>query len=726
MADSRGPAHTGPGVRRRPRGAASPTRTAGARSWSARHAWTISCAVLFAAALVWRALYLARLAQSPLYGDLILDSREYWTWASALRSGATAGASPYFLGPLYPTWLWLIRSVLGDQIRTVLMAQAVLGALAAVLLAEAARRLTRPAIGIVIGAIAAVYQMAVFFDGLVLMESLLWTLTALLLWWVSRVDWSKSRAAHLAALGAIIGLLAEGRAISAVLLGPALLLMPAPEQGRARVFQRAGILVGAFAIVAAPAAIHNFRASGEWIPFTYNFGYNLYIGNNPEATGTDVTITGTQAPVALAGSSGIGGAAGDGREYLRASEHLELGPSASSAHWARKAIAYVRAHPVHAAALYLRKLAMLWSSYEYPQVENADEFRRFAGPLGAPFFGEFAFVGVLAIAGLSRVRGAGRAAWFVALASTALTLAIAVFFVTDRYRHQLVPGALVLAALGMDAILAASQRRSRRDAWVVAAGIVLGGVLTRLPIPHLGGLKYQWGLEEDIGRRYLVSGRADLALEHFQRAIQLENSGRIHFEGGMTGAMERMQLYFNLGNALVKLERTEEALPWLERAVRLAPDHAEAVSALATAYRELGRTAQAEALEKRLGSLAGGASLSLKRTAFDAARAGNFAAAESLFAVVVAQDGSQFDAWGALIRLQVQRKDVAAALATLSAARARGLGQAAADTYQALLEAMSGNASAARTLLARVPQQSLDADPALKEVAMWVQRIVGP
>jgi len=727
MADSSGgPRRPARAMRRRAKHAAPQTQAAGAASWSARHGWALGCIALAVAALIWRALYLARLAQSPLFGDLILDSREYWTWASALRSGAPAGASPYFLGPLYPTWLWLIRSVLGDQIRTVLMAQAALGALAAVLLADAARRLTRPAIGLAIGAIAALYQMAVFFDGLVLMESLLWSLSALLLWWVCRVEWSRSRAAHVAALGAMIGLLAEGRAISTVLLAPALVLLPAPGRSRAGVMQRAGILLGAFAIVAAPAAIHNFRACGEWIPFTYNFGYNLYIGNNPEATGTDVTITGTQAPVALPGSSAIGGAAGDGREYLRASEHLELGPSASSAQWAGKAIAYVQTHPMHAAALYLRKLGMLWSAYEYPQVENADEFRRFAGPLGAPFLGEFALVGVLAIAGLSRLRRAGPAAWFLALSSAALTLAIAVFFVTDRYRHQLVPGALLLAALGMEAMLVAWRTRSRRELRAVAAFLLLGVALTRLPIPHLGGLKYQWGLEEDIGRRYLVSGRADLALEHFQRAIGLENSGRIRFEGGVTGAMERMQLYFNLGNALVSLGRTEEALPWLERAVQLAPDHAEAAAALASAYRSVGRTGEAEALQQRLGSLAGGASLSLKRRAFDAAREGNFAAAESLFAAVVAQDGAQFDAWGALIRLQVQRKDVAAARATLAAARARGLGQAAADTYQALLEAMSGSASTARTLLARVPQQSLDADPALKEVAAWVQRIVGP
>jgi tetratricopeptide (TPR) repeat protein len=713
--------------RRRPKRAAPRAESHQAAAWSARHGWTLVCAALFLAALIWRALYLGRLERSPLYGDLILDSREYWMWASALRSGATAGASPYFLGPLYPTGLWLIRSLLGDQIRTVLLAQATLGALSAVLIADAARRLTRPAVGVTIGAIAALYQMAVFFDGLVLMESLLWTLSAFLLWWVCRVDWSRARAPHVALLGAIIGLLSEGRAISAVLLGPALfLLAPAPVPARARAIQRAGILVGAFAIVAAPAAIHNLRASGEWIPFTYNFGYNLYIGNNPEATGTDVTITGTQAPVAPAGSSAVGGAAGDGREYLRASEHLELGPAASSAHWARMAMEYIGAHPMHAAALYFRKLAMLWSAYEYPQVENADEFRRFAGPLGLPFFGEFAWVGVLAIIGLSRVRSGGRAAWFASLSCATLSFAIAVFFVTDRYRHQLVPGALLLAALGIDAALAAARSRSRREVWALAGLLVLGVIVTRLPIPHLGGLKYQWGLEEDIGRRYLVNGRADLALEHFQRAIQLEDSGRIHFEGGVTGAMERMQLYFNLGNALVKLGRTQEALPWLERAAQLAPDHAGALSALASAYREVGRAAEAEALEHRMGALAGGASLSMKSRAFDAARAGMFAAAESLFTAAVAEDGSQFDAWGALIRLQIQRHDVAAARATLARARARGLGQAAADTYQALLEAMSGNTSAARVLLARVPQQSLDADPALREVASWIHQLIGP
>ena len=37
----------------------------------------------------------------------------------------------------------------------------------------------------------------------------------------------------------------------------------------------------------------------ETIPFTYNLGYNLYVGNNPDADGTYVDITGGSIPVPL-------------------------------------------------------------------------------------------------------------------------------------------------------------------------------------------------------------------------------------------------------------------------------------------------------------------------------------------------------------------------------------------------------------------------------------------
>ncbi|MGH7740802.1 MAG: tetratricopeptide repeat protein [Candidatus Eiseniibacteriota bacterium] len=694
-------------------------------TWANDAAFPAACALLMLAALAWRLLYLSRLSQTPLFGDLILDSREYWNWASALRAAGPSSPSPYFLGPLYPHWLWLLRAVLGDEIMRVLAVQAVAGAASAVLLADAARRLTRPAIGFAIGVIAALYQMAVFFDGLILMESTLWALSCLLLWWVCAVEWPKARALHFAALGALLGLIAEGRAIALVLLAPALLLLPGRGKAIWRSLRSAAAMVAAIALIAAPTAIHNFRASGEWIPFTYNFGYNLYIGFGPEANGTDVTITGAQVPATLAGSAAVGGAAGDGREFLRVSEHVELRPGESSAYWAKKARGYIVAHPAHAASLYVRKLAMLWNAREYPQLENADEFRQLAGPLGAPFVGEFAFVGLLAVAGLARVRRGGRAAWFVAGSCAALSLAIAAFFVTDRYRHQLVPGALLMAALGIEALVQAWRDRSRGQTLRLAALLALGIALVNLPLPHLSGAKYQWGLAEDLGRRWLAHGRPDLAVTQFQRAADLENAGRVSFEGGATGAMERMQLAYNYGEALARLDRMSEALPWYERAVDLTPDHAEAVSALAAAYRRLGRPADAEPLERRLSALAGGAMVLEKHRAWEAARTGNYARAESLFSAALARDQSQFDSWGALIRLQIQRGDLAAASSSLERARSLGFPEPATHAYQALLAALAGDRRGASALISRIPQQALSADPNLAEVVNWARKAIG-
>jgi len=718
-AETRSGRHRATPARRGSRTSRAEGATASAR---ARYAWPLACAAIFALALIWRLAYLARLSRTPLFGDLIVDAADYWNWASALRAGA-AQSTPFYLGPLYPTWLWLMRSALGDEIRTVLSAQSVLGAVGCALIADAARRLTRPAIGFAIGIIAALYSMAVFFDGLILMEATLWVLLAWLMWWVCANDWRVAGAARYALTGATIALIAEGRSTGLVLLAPAALLLPSWRDGARRMAGGAAAMLAAFAIVAAPAAIQNHRLSGQWIPFTYNFGYNLYVGNNPEATGTDVTITGTQSHIGATQSAVIGGGEADGREYLRSSQHLALGPLESSNYWANLAWRYMRANPAHAAALHARKLAMMWSAHEYAQIENADEFDQLAGPLGAPFVGTFAFIGVLAVAGLARLRAAGRRAWFVASSCAALTAVAAVFFVTDRYRHSLVPGALVLAALGLDAIWLAWKSRARRDVLTVIALLALGLIVTRLPIPHLGGYKYEWGLEVDLGGRWLKRGKPDLAITYFQRAADLES--HIHFEGGITGAMERTQLYVNYGRALSQLDRTAESLTWFERADAIAPDDADVVSSLAAAYRRLGRDAEAAPLEKRLQSLAGGSGLLFERQGFEAARAGSFASAESLFAQAVALDPTLFDAWGALIRLRVQRADLAAASATLARSRAAGLPEAPSNAYEALIAAIQGDRDQALRALARVPKAALDADPTLAQVVAIARQHVG-
>src|SRR5439155_7301049 len=203
------------------RSLAGRTDAPGSRGWT----WALAFAALFLLAWIWRFLYLRRLAHTVLAGDLTEDARTYWTWSKMLVQHGFLGKNPFFLGPLYPYVLALLRLAFGDSIGAVLEVQALWGAAAAVLLADAARRLTRPGIGLALGVIVALHPMAVFFDGLVLMESLLFLLESLLLWWIARAGDAPQRPAELFATGALIALIAEGRATAALLLLPAAIFL---------------------------------------------------------------------------------------------------------------------------------------------------------------------------------------------------------------------------------------------------------------------------------------------------------------------------------------------------------------------------------------------------------------------------------------------------------------------------------------------------------------------
>ncbi|HVP14418.1 MAG TPA: hypothetical protein VMS88_02670, partial [Terriglobales bacterium] len=122
----------------------SPSDPRGTPGWW----WPFALALLFAGALAWRLDFLSRLGASVAGGSLIEDALSYWSWSGFLRTHGLLGTNAFFLGPLYPYVLAGLRAIVGDSIPRVLTAQAVWGSLAVLLLADAARRLTRPWIGL--------------------------------------------------------------------------------------------------------------------------------------------------------------------------------------------------------------------------------------------------------------------------------------------------------------------------------------------------------------------------------------------------------------------------------------------------------------------------------------------------------------------------------------------------------------------------------------------------
>ena len=361
--------------------------------------WPLGLLALFGVALAWRWAYLARLRHTPFAGGLEADARIYWDWSEFILRHGLAPPSPFFLAPLYPYALAGLRAIGGGSIDRVLAMQAFLGAASVVLLADATRRLAGRPAARVVGAILALYQGATFFDGLVLPESLLILVESLLVWLVARTDWSGAGAARYAGYGLLVGLLALGRASDAVLLVPVVLLAGPRRPPCGHALRRIGAAVATFSACCLLSTLANRQASRELIPFTYSLGFNLYVGNNPDANGAYVDVTGGSLPVPLPGTSPTTGGALDGRAFVLATEKRPLSPAGSSAYWAGKAAAFVRSSPLEALGRTGRKLLLAWNYREIPQIETMQSYDRAAGPLGLPLVGTFGFLAVLGIAG---------------------------------------------------------------------------------------------------------------------------------------------------------------------------------------------------------------------------------------------------------------------------------------------------------------------------------------
>jgi tetratricopeptide (TPR) repeat protein len=704
---------------RRRRGAppaAGTTSAPSARSGLSRWAWTLIA--LGVAAWGWRVLYLGRLAATPLGGSLTEDAAIYWRWSGVLLAHGPIGHNAYFLGPLFPYVLAGLRVLTGDSIHDVLVLQSLWGAIAVALLADAARRLTRPWIGVAIGVLAIVYETSVFFDGLVLMESLLFFLESLLLWCVARFAIPSASSRLLLIAGLLIGLIAEGRATALALLLPAwaFLVLHRRATARAIAIRTAWLLAGLLLIV-TPPALRNRAVSGEWIPFTYNGGFNLYVGNNPEATGGFLRVTGTQVIGSALSAGTDGGVEADTREYL-ASQGLRLGPRASSSYWARRARDWMAAHPARALGLALRKIGMMWNRREYPQIENLEEYRSVAGPLGVPGLGGFGLLGPLAVLGLAIAWPRGNRERFVMGYAIVMTLSVAPFFVTDRYRHHLVPAALLLAAIALERI---GEALGRRGGLVPVAALLAGGfVVVNLPMPELSRRQYEWGLAFDLGTRWAEQGRPELAVAEYEKALRLEQQGR----ADRASAVDRGDLYYDYANALARLGRSPEALVWYERSVQVAPDNALAVRALADACAAAGRISVAESLYIALESKSGGATLSWIGRGRLAASRGRLAAAEALFRRAIDAAPAQTDGWAGLIQTQIQAGRLADARVTLDRARRAGFPVSYQRAYQALFAALAHDADGARRALAEIPPDAIAADPTLAEVVRVATQVL--
>src|SRR5439155_20941989 len=89
-----------------------------------------------------------------------------------------------------------------------------------------------------------------------------------------------------AAAGGIIGLMAQGRPTSLVLLLPLSASLFAAKALRPRASRAMVVALVAAMATTVPTTLRHALLVREWIPFTYSGGFNLWVGNNPGANGS--------------------------------------------------------------------------------------------------------------------------------------------------------------------------------------------------------------------------------------------------------------------------------------------------------------------------------------------------------------------------------------------------------------------------------------------------------
>ncbi|MCP3981140.1 MAG: hypothetical protein GY716_17720 [bacterium] len=442
--------------------------------------WVVGLLLVFAVGFGLRALHVAALADGLSGPILVQDSRFYHERALQLIApGETRAGEVEFTHVGYPYFVAAIYRLAGPRPVAVLWVQALLGSLAAVCLALAVRvTLSRDGPAIVAGLAYALYNGAIFYDGLLLTPSLVNSLLAAA-WLALALGFRSGRVpAHVAA-GVLLGLatlVRSNTAILVALLGLVLVLLPAATEGRGRRVRALALLAGAALPVLPFVALSSVEA-GRFVPLSANGGMNFWAGNNRDAEGIYY-----QAPF-LERLDVVGERDGYVDEARRRSGDASLDVTRAGGFWLREGLREIRDAPRRWVAIEARKLFLFWNRYE-AKTNVGLEFAKHVSPVLRFNPLGFGLLAVLGVAGGVALYGAGErriVPTAAAVGGSALITCVA-FFVSGEYRHPL---GLALCAGTAGLIAIASRLRRGELPRAPLAGLLVSGLLVSVPFAPL-------------------------------------------------------------------------------------------------------------------------------------------------------------------------------------------------------------------------------------------------
>ncbi len=191
------------------------------------------------------------------------------------------------------------------------------------------------------------------------------------------------------------------------------------------------VALSMMALVVSPWLVRNYRVHDRFVFISTNGGFNLFQGNNPDATGfvpSDLGEIWRQQPDLARELAPLSEAARDSRLYAAS-------------------LAYIQARPQEFLALALKKFAYFW--WFRPSFIQAGGIGGYPRAFGLIYMASYAVILAFCLLGIVLSRRRLRALWLL-YAFFALQTAVSMVFVTSiRFRGILEPLMMVLAACGI-------------------------------------------------------------------------------------------------------------------------------------------------------------------------------------------------------------------------------------------------------------------------------------
>jgi 4-amino-4-deoxy-L-arabinose transferase-like glycosyltransferase len=506
---------------------------------------------LFLFALLLRSLYLFEIKDIGAFSLLLGDAKSYANWAREISGGNWLGNKVFYQAPMYPYFLAVNYFVFGSNPFIIRLIQIFFGATACLLIARAGRHFFSNQVGLLAGFILAIYPTAIYFDGIIQKAVLNLFFMTLLLFLLGKNHRQPSGKLWFACgmVLACLGLTRENALILVVPIGLWLINRLRGEDKKKWIVWACLFFLG-LSIVLFPVALRNKIVGGDFALTTAQFGPNFYMGNHHNASGMYEPLRGgrgswryeQQDAVALA-EKAVG---------------RNLSPNEVSRYWTQKTLDEILSNPGDWIYLMGKKWLLFWNF-----IENSDTESQYAYEIWSDILtvlGSFLHFGVIAslsIFGICITAKNYRQLWLLYLLVVFYSISVTLFFIFSRYRLPLLPILVMFAAAGIVQGFVLLRKKRIKVLTLSTAIALIGAMIFNWKIIPQDQEHFRALSLGNMCTESLVVGKAQQAVEYCLQSLKYDS--------------RKVKVLNNLGAALIEEKRFEEALPVLQRAVKINP-----------------------------------------------------------------------------------------------------------------------------------------------------------